>query len=286
MDEQWLQQLPIAEINSVTPVGGGDVNQAFKLSTPDDTYFLLVQPHHDADFYDGEIAGLQEFETANILAPRVIANGEIQGDAYLLITYLSSGTGSQADLGRLVAKLHHHHNPNGSFGFDTDYKGTAIEFDNSWTTSWSELFVDRRLDKLRDEIVRQHLWSSTELAEFNHVRQIIINQLANHQSEPSLLHGDLWGGNYLFTDIGQPALIDPAAMYGDREFDLGVTTVFGGFDSEFYQAYGEAYPLSEGANQRMKFYRLYYLMVHLVKFGEMYASSVQSEMTQIVNQLG
>lgn len=286
MDEQWLKELPLTEIISVTPVGGGDVNQAYKLTTSDDTYFLLVQPNHDADFYAGEIAGLEEFATANILAPRVIANGEIHGDAYLLITYLSNGIGSQADLGRLVAKLHRHHNPDGTFGFDTDYEGTAITFDNSWTESWSDLFINRRLDKLKDEIIKQHLWSAAELAEFNHVRQIIINQLTDHKSEPSLLHGDLWGGNYLFTDIGQPALIDPAAIYGDREFDLGVTTVFGGFDSDFYKAYNEAYPLSEGADQRMKFYRLYYLMVHLVKFGDMYANSVQSEMNQIVRNLG
>lgn len=281
MNEQWLHQLPLTGIKTATPVGGGDVNEAYKLDTDDGTLFLLTQPGRDADFYAGEIAGLKEFANADILAPRVIANGEIQGDAYLLITYFESGMGSQSDLGKLVAKLHHHISPNGQFGFDTKYQGNELEFDNAWTDSWTEIFVERRLDKLRDAILERNLWSPAELEQYRKVRQIIIDKLAAHHSEPSLLHGDLWGGNYMFTDIGQPALIDPSSFYGDREFDLGVTTVFGGFDANFYQAYSEAYPLDEGSDQRIEFYRMYYLMVHLVKFGSMYASGVQSEMNKI-----
>ncbi|WP_340601729.1 fructosamine kinase family protein, partial [Staphylococcus aureus] len=93
---------------------------------------------------------------------------------------------------------------------------------------------------------------------------------------------DLWGGNYMFLQDGRPALFDPAPLYGDREFDIGITTVFGGFTSEFYDAYNKHYPLAKGASYRLEFYRLYLLMVHLLKFGEMYRDSVAHSMDKIL----
>ncbi|MDN8969166.1 fructosamine kinase family protein, partial [Staphylococcus aureus] len=99
---------------------------------------------------------------------------------------------------------------------------------------------------------------------------------------PSLLHGDLWGGNYMFLQDGRPALYDPAPLYGDREFDICITKVFGGFTSEFYDAYNKHYPLAKGASYRREFYRLYLLMVHLLKFGEMYRVSVAHSMDKIL----
>ncbi|MBU9789987.1 fructosamine kinase family protein [Lentilactobacillus sp. G22-6] len=282
MDKQWLSQLPISNITKLVRVGGGDVNNAYRLEAGDETYFLLTQPHQPATFYAGEIAGLKDFEKNDILAPRVLGNGQIDGDAYLLLNYLEQGQGSQTDLGELVAKLHHVHSKNGQFGYDLGYVSNDESFDNSWTDSWSDLFVNRRLDKLRQMVLDKHLWTQRDDDKYQQVRQVILAALAEHQSEPSLLHGDLWGGNYMFLADGQPALIDPAAFYGDREFDLGITTVFGGFDADFYAAYNAAYPLDPGANQRLNFYRLYYLMVHTNKFGSMYKSGADAAMNQIL----
>jgi fructosamine-3-kinase len=115
-------------------------------------------------------------------------------------------------------------------------------------------------------------------------RDIIVSKLAHHPSKPVLLHGDLWGGNYMFLTDGSSALIDPAAVYGDRELDIGVTTVFGGFTSEFYRAYVASYPFDEGYEKRLAFYRLYYLMVHLNKFGLSYSGSVSATLSKIVNE--
>lgn len=283
MDKSWTQQLPLENIQDVTPVSGGDVNEAFKINTADETYFLLVQRHRDASFYDAEIAGLNEFEQAGITAPRVVDSGKINDDAYLILTYLDEGTnGSQRELGQLVAKMHSQEQPDGKFGFDMPYEGGDISFDNSWTESWSELFVEKRLDHLRDELLAKGLWNKEDNKVYEQVRQVIVNALQDHQSKPSLLHGDLWGGNYMFLTDGSPALFDPAPLYGDREFDLGITTVFGGFTQEFYDEYDKHYPLAKGAQQRLEFYRLYLLMVHLLKFGEMYAGSVNRSMDQIL----
>lgn len=282
LTKEWLNELPLRNITAATPVGGGDVNAAYHLRTANQDYFLLVQERQPASFYAGEIAGLKAFAEADVLAPRVIANGQIAGNAYLILSYLATGTGSQADLGRLVAKLHTHRGQN--FGFAEPYAGTSVSFANDWTDSWSTLFIEQRLDKLAQHIAAKQLWQKGDVATYQQIRSIISNELSQHHSVPVLLHGDLWSGNYKFTADGAPALIDPAALYGDREFDIGITTVFGGFGDAFYTAYQKALPLDAGWERRLHFYRLYYLMVHLDKFGAGYYRAVAAEIATILNQ--
>lgn len=283
MNKDWQSQLPIDNIKEMKPVSGGDVNEAYRIETTNGPYFLLVQHDRSDDFYAAEIAGLEAFEAADVTAPVVKGHGQINGDAYLLLSYLEEGhSGNQRELGKLVAKLHSHHEPHGKFGFHLPYHGSDITFENGWKDTWITIFVEQRLDQLRDEIVNRGLWSKEELSLFEKVREKIIKTLENHNSKPSLLHGDLWAGNYMFLSNGEPALFDPSPLYGDREFDLGATKVFGGFTNEFYDAYNEALPLSKGADDRIKFYELYLLMVHLVKFGSMYAGSVNRIMAEII----
>ncbi|GEP78781.1 fructosamine kinase family protein [Staphylococcus carnosus] len=283
MDKLWQQNLPISGIKDIVPISGGDVNDAYRIDTEDDKYFLLVQPNSSYDFYSAEAEGLNDFEYADVTAPSVVSKGEIAGDAYMILTWLDEGTtGSQEALGKLVAKLHEFHNPDKKFGFDYPDNGPDIAFDNSWTDSWKEIFVHRRLDHLREKIVEKNLWDVDQLNKFDNVREVIVEELDNHKSKASLLHGDLWGGNYMFLKNGDPALFDPMPLYGDREFDLGATRVFGGFSPEFYEAYDKAYPLADGAERRIEFYKLYLLLVHLVKFGLMYESSVETSMDKIL----
>ncbi|WP_187329010.1 fructosamine kinase family protein [Liquorilactobacillus oeni] len=281
LKREWLQQLPLKNIVNVQAVGGGDVNQAYRVQTKEKTYFLLVQPQADKSFYEGEIAGLNDFKRAGVLAPEVIANGRINSDAYLLLNYLEQGNGSQADLGRLVAKLHQVKSPNSKFGYSFPYSGSSITLDNTWSTSWIELFVGKRLDVLAAAIERKGLWNEEDKNFYLQIRPKIIHLLEEHHSQPVLLHGDLWGGNYLFLADKRPALIDPAAFFGDREFDIGVTTVFGGFSKQFYQSYMKVLPLTKGYEQRLDLYRLYYLMLHLNKFGSSYAGGVTRLLQEI-----
>ncbi len=284
MLEQWYRELPLQDIQNITAVSGGDVNQAYRVETSNETYFLLVQHNRAASFYDAEVAGLKAFEEAGVTAPVVIDQGRIDQDAYLLLSYLEEGqSGSQHALGQLVAKLHHTHEPQGRFGYPMPFEGGEVQFNNEWTETWSELFINQRMNPLAKTIRNRGLWTESDDALFEEVRKIMITSLKQHNSEPSLLHGDLWAGNYMFLTDGRPALFDPAPLYGDREFDLGATKVFGGFDDAFYHAYNEAYPLSEGDHLRIQFYELYLLMVHLVKFGVMYAQSVRRTMNDIVD---
>lgn len=283
INEQWKNELPVQGIQNITPAAGGDVNDAYRIDTDEKSYFLLVQPGRSEDFYAAEIAGLEAMEEAGITAPKVYGNGDIEGDAFLLLEYLDEGTGSQRNLGKMVAKMHKKHQADGGFGFHLPHEGGDISFENSWTKSWSELFIDERMDSLKNRLAEQGLWDGKDLEVFYKVRKIMEHRLEEHESEPSLLHGDLWAGNFMFLSDGRPALFDPSPLYGDREFDLGATTVFGGFSKDFYDAYDETYPLSDGAWERIRFYKLYLLMVHLVKFGSVYAPSVTKTMHEVMD---
>ncbi|UXR78197.1 MULTISPECIES: fructosamine kinase family protein [unclassified Staphylococcus] len=285
MKQQWYEQLPLEDIKTITPVSGGDVNQAYRVETAKDVYFLLVQSQQPSEFYAAEIAGLNAFEQANITAPQVIANGCIEGDAYLLLSYLEEGViGSQEALGRCVAHLHQVKSPNNQFGFDLPYHGSAISFDNQWRATWHDLFLQQRIQPLVQRIEAEGLWTEHDSVQFEQVYNLMSQTLKVHESEPSLLHGDLWAGNYMFLTDGTPALFDPSPLYGDREFDLGATKVFGGFSPDFYRAYHQAYPLKEGATFRIQFYELYLLLVHLVKFGTIYLPTVREKMEGIINE--
>lgn len=116
--------------------------------------------------------------------------------------------------------------------------------------------------------------SKKRQAHLTRLCQIILDYFQHHDSVPSLLHGDLWFGNVMFTADGKPALIDPDVLYGDREFDLAMTTVFGGFDDQFYQGYNDTYPIQSGFQERLPWYQLYYLMAHLNLFGESYGAQL------------
>lgn len=285
MNEKWYHTLPLDDIQSIEPVSGGDVNQAFRVNTNDGPYFLLIQPGREASFYDAEVAGLEAFEAAGVTAPRVVDQGQVDHDAYLLLSYLDEGqSGSQEALGKLVAQLHHTHEREGRFGFHLPYEGGDIQFDNTWADDWQTLFLKQRMDPLAEVIRQRQLWSDSDDALFEKVYGLMEDTLAQHESAPSLLHGDLWAGNYMFLTDGRPALFDPAPLYGDREFDLGATKVFGGFSPVFYEAYDAAYPLDEGATLRIRFYELYLLLVHLIKFGTMYLGSVRTTMEEMIDE--
>lgn len=282
--EKFKDILPIENIREIRRTSGGDVNEAFEIYTDVDRYFMLVQKGRDERFYAGEIEGLRLFEEIGITAPRVIASGEVDNDAYLVISYLDEGSrGSQAELAEMVAKLHKYENPNGKFGFNHPHGGRDTSFSNAWSETWAEMILDQRLDGLRDQLFEMGLWDENDISRYEKARKVIVAELNNHESSPSLLHGDLWGGNYMFLSDGRPALFDPSPLYGDREFDIGITTVFGGFSEEFYEKYNELYPLEPGYELRLEFYRLYLYMVHLVKFGRTYESSVNRTLDMIIN---
>lgn len=282
-EARWFKELPVDGIQRIQRVAGGDVNQAYQVETASEKYFLLNQPGQTAAFYDNEVEGLRAMHQAGVRVPEVIGQGELDGTAYLLLEFLAeSYQGDHHALGEMVARLHAAQSPTGKYGFNTDYRGSAIAFSNAWTDTWPALFLNQRMDPLAEALVQKGLWSQTDYNLYLKVREVMERDLMQHQSKPGLLHGDLWSGNYMFLTDGSPALFDPASFYGDREFDLAITTVFGGFSPAFYEAYCDNYPLEPDYGYRLLFYRLYLLMVHLLKFGNSYRQSVEHEQERIL----
>lgn len=284
--ENILEKLKIKNIRDLRLIGGGDVSSAYKVYTDDNTYFLLVRENSKESFYDGEICGLKLFEKLDIPAPRVVDSGFSQTDAYLLLTFLNEGRmSSYKELAEVVAKIHNYKNPEGKFGFAYPYEGSAIYFTNEWTDSWSDLFINQRMDKLREKLIKNNFWKDDLDRKYQDVKNIMLKELERHKSDPSLLHGDLWGGNHMFLEDGSPVVFDPSPLYGDREFDIGISTCFGQFPDEFYQKYQEIYPLESGYELRIEFYRLYLFMVHQLKFGDAYEDAVIDTIDNILKQV-
>lgn len=267
----WLKQLPVDGITKVKQLGGGSINQAYRLDTKKGPYMLKVQQEEAASFFEHEIHGLRDLGTV-INAPTPLAHGQIDGDAYLIMSWIESGQGNQSDLGTAVAKMHE--KTAAKFGFATNHQTTVMLKNNSWNDSWTDFYVHQRIDPEVEVAKQHHCWNDDRQAHYLRMRQAFIEYYSKHQVKPSLLHGDLWFGNVMFDAKGRPTLIDPDAVYGDREFDLAMTTVFGGFSQDFYDAYQKEYPLVPGVNQRLDWYRFYYLCMHLILFGGGYGRAV------------
>lgn len=149
LDSAWNQQLKLGEIREITAVSGGDINQAFKIKTDTGKYFLKVQPNNDSSFFDHEIAGLNLINSV-VNAPKVIASGTFQNSGYLVLNYVDFGTGSQYDLGQMVAKLHQKHAL--KFGLNHDVLNAKNPKINTWQTNWGDFYVHQRLEVLVDKL--------------------------------------------------------------------------------------------------------------------------------------
>ncbi|MBU7455142.1 fructosamine kinase family protein [Leuconostoc fallax] len=271
--EDFLTRLNIQNIHDVVPVRGGDINEAYSLYSGTQHYFLKVQKQHPASFFDVEIAGLTALSQV-VRTPKVIANGEIRGDAYLILEWIDRGKSDQGALGRTVANLHQKKSDNGLFGFDVDNLNDTVPKHNDWQKSWAEFFVTQRLDPLMAQAKKQNSWLTQRGNHYEQLRETILQDDHAQTVQPSLLHGDLWSGNFMFDRLGTPILIDPNSFYGDREYDIAISQVFSGFKPAFYESYEAAYPLDSGFQTRANWYKFYYILMHFVRFGDIYAPRV------------
>ncbi|MCG7193956.1 fructosamine kinase family protein [Fructilactobacillus sanfranciscensis] len=269
LSDEWLAQLPLTNIKSLKPVAGGDINDSYEVISDEGRLFLKVQPNRGKSFFAHEVEGIKLLsQAANV--PTVIDYGEIEHDGFLLLAWIEIGTGNQYNLGQMAAQVHQIHQQ--KFGLDHNFTASKFPKINTWQTSWSKFFIEQRLEPLIKFAKEKGRWNQSREQHYQILRQQIIDYDKNHKIEPSLLHGDLWIGNAIFTANHQPMLIDPDVFYGDREFDIGITTVFGGFNNDFYRGYNDTYPLRPGFEKRVSWYQFYYALMHVYYFGENYES--------------
>ncbi len=242
------------------------------------SYFLKTGA--ESTTYACEAHSLNEIAQATVIrTPQVIAVGK----NFLITEYIENGYGDKSffrNLGIRLAALHR--TTTDQYGFYEDNYIGANPQPNLPTgeerTHWPAFYFNKRL-LFQYRLAERNGYVTSELQSgFHFLEKHIEEILANSNEPPTLLHGDLWGGNFLCDNQGEPVLIDPAAYYGHREADLAMTRLFGGFSPAFYEAYQEAYPLQPGWEYRENIYKLYHILNHLNLFGRGYLSDAESLM--------
>ncbi len=266
----------LGALRTIAPVGGGDINEAARVETPDARYFVKWNFQPRPRLFEAEARGLSLLAAAAALrVPRVVA--VIDRPAALVLEWIDLGSNKAAAaeaLGRGLARQHR--STAEAHGLDHDnYIGATLQR-NTPSRSWIEFYRDRRLGAQRDLAHRNGHLTPDRARRLDRVMARLDQWIDDSQVTPSLLHGDLWGGNYLVDARGNPVLIDPAVYYGDREAEIAFTELFGGFGARFYAAYDEAWPLDRGYAGRRDLYNLYHLLNHLNLFGEAYGGSVDA----------
>ena len=266
-------------IVSERPISGGCIADGRRVELSNGgSYFLKRSAGLPPQMFVAEAVGLEALgECAGPRVPRVAAVHAADHGSFILMEWIEQGSrrpGFAREFGTQLAALHRTRRV-GRFGFDTDNFIGSTPQPNGWMESWHDFFRERRVG-FQTRLARDRGVIDQTLAE--HIDAILarLEDLLPAPEHPSLLHGDLWGGNYLVDERGAPVLIDPAVWYGHREADLAMTELFGGFPSEFYQAYRDSWPLPDGYSERAPLYNLYHLLNHANIFGRGYVSSVRS----------
>lgn len=272
MIPEILNELGRGDPVNLQPIGGGCIAQA-RIATFADGYRVFLKTAEGLPgMFACEAEGLSALAAAGaIRTPEVL----LVGDRELVLEAIISGP-KQPDFfevfGRQFARLHGHHGP--YFGFTSDnFIGSTAQCNRpvGEGDDWAGFFLERRL-RFQVNLAEQNGHGSELQSLLENGENRIVELLTAAPEPPGLLHGDLWGGNYMIDDQGMPCLIDPAVYHGHREADLAMTLLFGGFTPEFYSAYEEAWPLEPGHADRLPLYQLYHLLNHLNLFGSAYYS--------------
>jgi fructosamine-3-kinase len=263
------------EIEQVTPVSGGCINQASRVVTTVGDFFVKWNQDGLA-LFEEENYGLSLLRKSKTLkVPKVVGSGCIDGKYFLIEQFIESssyGANFWQSFGYGLADLHK--TTNSQYGLDHNNHIGSLVQQNEHSDDWINFFALRRIKPQLGLAETNGYLDSATIHDF----ELLINQFPQLLADetPSLLHGDLWSGNFMSNASGDPVVFDPAVYFGNREIEIAFTHLFGGFDSRFYDAYSEIYPLASGFEQRMEIYNLYPLLVHLNLFGISYLDQIQN----------
>jgi fructosamine-3-kinase len=261
-------------------VGGGCINQAYCLTVGEQPFFVKLNRAETVSMFEAEAIGLKQlWDSHTIRVPKPLCWGICDRSAYLVLEWIDLGSGSRSasfQMGQQLATLHRVTSAQG-FGWDQNNTIGSTPQINTWSSTWLSFFGQHRLS-YQFKLARRNGGS------FPQQDQLLdtLPQLLDHNPQPALVHGDLWGGNASFTRSGEPLIFDPATYFGDREVDIAMTELFGGFPSDFYQGYNAAFPLDDGYPRRKILYNLYHILNHFNLFGGSYESQANRMIQQIL----
>jgi len=262
----------------ISSVQGGDINATYRVECTEHSSLFLKVNHSqhypkmlakearalkflaaDQSFRIPSVKAILNFEKQDILVLEYISPRPPRGDFFQVF-------------GARLAQLHQ--NRNSQFGWSEDNYIGSLDQSNQARETWSEFYASQRIEPLCKRALDDGLLSSRDIK----TSEELLNRLDSllPQEAPSLVHGDLWSGNFLCGEDNQPILVDPAIYYGHREMDLAMMKLFGGFPQSVFQAYQEHYPTDQGLEARLPLYQWYPLLVHLNLFGASYYTSVRA----------
>lgn len=272
------KEFAIAKTSSVS---GGCINQGYKVSGNDAEYFVKLNQASQVEMFAAEALGLKQmYATKTITVPKPIGWGTVDDYSYIVLQWLDLASGSNqswTEMGQQLAAMHRR-GISQSYGWERNNTIGSTPQINTWMNNWADFFAQQRIG-YQLKLAKRHGGNFPAL---NQVIDAVKDRLASRQPEASILHGDLWSGNAAIAANGAPVILDPATYYGDRETDLAMTELFGGFPTAFYQGYNRTWQLDDGYPQRKSIYNLYHLLNHFNLFGGGYGSQALRIIEQII----
>ena len=284
--EKQLQEVlgePL-QLSAPRAVGGGSINQSCHVSSGQQSWFVKLNRAEKLDMFVAEAEGLKALAEADALCiPQPVCWGQDGQQAWLVMDYLEpGGSGDAVALAEGLASVHRVQSER--FGWHRDNTIGSTAQINTQESDWLTFWREHRL-AFQLQLAAQNGAASRTLNRGEQVLAQLPALLDGHEPEASLLHGDLWSGNYAFTHDGLPTIFDPAVYFGDRETDLAMTELFGGFSRDFYAAYRNAWPLDSGYPLRKTLYNLYHVLNHFNLFGGGYLSQAQGMMESLLSEV-
>ncbi|WP_204106502.1 MULTISPECIES: fructosamine kinase family protein [Spirulina sp. CCY15215] len=270
------------EITAHRSIGGGSINQSYCISDRDRHYFVKINQANQIEMFAAEYLGLQQmYDTQTIRIPQPLCCGITGENSFIVMEWLEFGRGDSRSwelMGKHLANLHQSQ-ASDRFGWTRNNTIGSTPQMNPWSENWGQFFAEQRIGfQLRLAKRRGGKFPNTEQV-VTRVKEI----LASWQPQPSLVHGDLWSGNAACTVEGEPVILDPATYWGDREVDLAMTELFGGFPAAFYRGYNQTWPLDRGYEGRKSLYNLYHVLNHFNLFGGGYEDQGSKTITRLLS---
>lgn len=270
------------KITSAQSVSGGCINQGYGVSSDCAKYFVKLNQASQLDMFVAEALGLKQMHATNTIAvPKPICWGIADNSSYIVLQWLDLSSGdsnSWAEMGCQLAAMHRE-GTNENFGFEINNTIGSTPQINTWMDNWADFFAQQRIGYQ----LRLAKRNGGNFPDLNKVVDAVKSQLIDRQPVASIVHGDLWSGNAAIMADGVPTIFDPATYYGDRETDLAMTELFGGFPPAFYHGYNEEWQLDIGYKGRKNIYNLYHVLNHFNLFGGGYGSQAARIIKQIMD---
>ena len=272
------QEFAIANTQSVS---GGCINQSYRVSGNGTEYFVKLNQASQVEMFAAEALGLEEmYATQTITVPQPICWGTAANSSYIVMGWLNLGgrnSGSWTEMGRQLASMHRQ-GQSKRFGWSRNNTIGSTPQVNTWMDNWADFFAQQRIGYQLKLAKRR----GGSFPDTKKVIEAVKAKLSDRQPEACILHGDLWSGNAAIASDGSPVILDPATYYGDREADLAMTELFGGFPAAFYRGYNEVWQLDDGYQRRKSLYNLYHVLNHFNLFGGGYGNQAQRIISQIL----